>query len=116
MTEQKSKAYLKSVWRNVDLSPYHRTEHLAVRVGGAGFVNFAVGGAESLTKAVTYTKKLLAEIAEVEEEIEYLECSRDGAEHASWDDSEQAAAAFERTIARLRAILAEKRAGMKEGK
>ena len=109
MTEQKSKAYLKSVWRNVDLSPYHRTEHLAVRVGGAGFVNFAVGGAESLTKAVTYTKK-------VEEEIEYLECSRDGAEHASWDDSEQAAAAFERTIARLRAILAEKRAGMKEGK
>ena len=63
MTESESKAYLESVWQSVDLSPHHGTGYLVVRVGGAWFVNFDTGGTESLTKAVSYTKKLLAEIA-----------------------------------------------------
>ena len=111
MTESESRAYLESVWGNVDLSPYHGTEHLAVRVGGACFVNFDTGGAESLTKAVAYTKKLLAEIAELREDISVYKALVTGRAM-----SIATLNALVHAAERAESILAEKRAGMKEGK
>ena len=109
MTEEESRAYLESVWESVDLSPYQGTKYFAVRVGGRCFVNFDAGGAASLTQAVTYTKKLLAEIAEGEEEIELLDSDVE-------NDALGMGYVYMRILASIERVLTEKRAWMKEGK
>ena len=113
MTEAESRAYLESVWGEIKLEirriPGWDKFWTVVTKGHIGDLCASdflpTTKSEALIAAVAYTQKLQAEIVELEEEIAMikLQCY----------SSVFGVAVIERTIARLRAILAEKRAGMR---